>query len=554
MSISTQPLNLPFSAPYPPSPQSSSLPSPPSSPGSSFSSLPSSAFSFSVPSSPPRHYSPPPPNQHESLILPVIPLDGQYQYLPHQQPQLQWQFEGQLRQNLQHQYYGDNTKDFEHLDLLIVGAKGAGKTMVAEGLAGGGIWRDCDADEENIGIARVLESGSVNVYVIEPFNHASEQAQDIVDTILEAIHVRFRSLLSMISIECPSTAKLRDLVAAPQSGLYCAVIFLASSPPTALEKTLIAALSPHIPVLPITSPTFIQTYAQPQPQPQPHQHSHLQLHVHQHQHQHSSTPTHNSTAPSATASTHHSRASSRAAAHNPNPNTQSRPNQYHQTHSHSQTSTNSHALKLLTMTLQQQHQHHDLRNALFHGASNAKLRRDGAERFLWWREVEIARAAREVDNELRGGICGGDRDGVKGIWDEEQGWEWEAGLSKDVASTLRNDSISRPKISTALSDSEPELKTQNCSSCTSEDTSTNTHPHANALDPLHIPSLLVLSVSLLQPLRDSILGGSVSTGWNHNGEMKKARISGVPASISTGWVVFGAFCAGIGMGWILAGV
>jgi hypothetical protein len=98
---------------HPSSPQSSGLPSPPSSPGSSFSSLPSSAFSLSVPSSPPHHDSSLPHSTH-SLILPSLSLDTTEE----------------SASNLSGELLG-------HIKLLIVGAKGSGKTLLAETLVHG---------------------------------------------------------------------------------------------------------------------------------------------------------------------------------------------------------------------------------------------------------------------------------------------------------------------------------------------------------------------------------------------------------------------------------
>ena len=101
MDASMQPVS------HPSSPQSSGLPSPPSSPGSSFSSLPSSAFSLSVPSSPPHRDSLLP----HSLILPSLSLDAS---------------DGCVSNST-----GDS---LGRLKLLIVGSKGSGKTLLAETL------------------------------------------------------------------------------------------------------------------------------------------------------------------------------------------------------------------------------------------------------------------------------------------------------------------------------------------------------------------------------------------------------------------------------------
>ncbi|KAF8576272.1 hypothetical protein K439DRAFT_1664680 [Ramaria rubella] len=410
----------PYSLSRPSSPQSSGLPSPPSSPGSSFSSLPSDAFSLSVPSSPPRHDSPLPAH---SLILPSLSLGTN----------------GECAQNLHGEALG-------HLHLLILGARGSGKTLVAETLVHGnpdvvdvGQWVDDPA------IGRVLSAetrmegetmgASGNVRLVETMGFDQTDDPDtIVNPILDAIRARFRAVVPLLSQSHPPDRALRDLLASSQSPFFTAVLLLTSCPPTPLETSLLSKLATHIPVISIPSPSL----------------------------------------------PHASRSSSRA-----------RTRRATVTAPSFRSSTPAH-----------------LRTTLFRRpAALHTLRRQAAERFLWWREVETAKHQTDPLDKLLGNRQPNDDLPI-------EKWDWEARLSHDVALAR---AAMEPKMS---SPSEPHA-------CP---------PYANlSFDPLHIPSLFLLSLSILRPLRDSVVA--------------RLRIG-----VRTRWfaaTVISAFCAGVGVGYLL---
>ena len=219
---------------HPSSPQSSALPSPPSSPGSSFSSFPSSAFSLSVPSSPP-HHSPLPPATH-SLILPSLSLDS-----------------------TESDVHNPTADALGHLKLLVLGAKGSGKTFLAETLVRGnpdvletGEWVDepglgrtlCSemradgtmadgcASVKLVEVTGFDQADDVSIYhllagcVAEP---SSLQPYEIASPILDAIHAPFRAVLPLLSSSHPPDMTLRDLLASPQSRFFAAALLLTSA-------------------------------------------------------------------------------------------------------------------------------------------------------------------------------------------------------------------------------------------------------------------------------------------------------------------------------------
>lgn len=151
-----------------------------------------------------------------------------------------------------------------------------------------------------------------------------------------------------------------------------------------------------------------------------------------------------------------------------------------------------------------------LRNGLFRSPETlSSLRYEAAERFLRWREVE-----RAVEN-----IAALHRETAHYIAEKPQGWdkarweaEWEIRLSQDVAARTRENTITtRPDA---------------------------IGPPIPCVDPLHLSSLLSLSLSLLEPVRDH-LHKSLSSVW--------AKLSDGEVRVA----LLGSFCIGIGIGLII---
>jgi hypothetical protein len=131
------------------------------------------------------------------------------------------------------------------------------------------------------------------------------------------------------------------------------------------------------------------------------------------------------------------------------------------------------------------------------------LRSEAADRFLRWREIE--RAAGTV-HESRSNARS--QQGV--AWDKAA-WEteWDATLSRDVARRLRENTA------TSAPSQAHQAKNAPCTPA--------------VLDPFHIPSLVMCSLSLFTPLKDNI------------GQM---NLSGR----RLGLVLVGTLCAGMGIG------
>jgi hypothetical protein len=149
---------------------------------------------------------------------------------------------------------------------------------------------------------------------------------------------------------------------------------------------------------------------------------------------------------------------------------------------------------------------HGLRAGIFHSPETLNLlRSEAADRFLRWREIE--RAARTV-RESRTDAARSQHDTAwdKAAWETE----WDATLSRDVARRLREATVtSGPNYVYAKS------------------TPTTCTPVL--LDPFHLPSLVMFSLSLLTPVKDSI---------------SQMSLSGKRLGI----VLVGTLCAGVGIG------
>lgn len=154
-----------------------------------------------------------------------------------------------------------------------------------------------------------------------------------------------------------------------------------------------------------------------------------------------------------------------------------------------------------------------LRHGLFRSPETlALLRSEASDRFLHWREVERAvdtiHEARREDLTNQYDI----------IWDKSK-WEseWMDMFSQDVAKRLREGTITAR---------EGHLPTRACDSACF---------NASSLDPLHLPSLFIFSVSLLGPLQ-SRLKRTISAFIESLGE------------IHVRMALVGGFCVGVGFG------
>jgi len=158
-----------------------------------------------------------------------------------------------------------------------------------------------------------------------------------------------------------------------------------------------------------------------------------------------------------------------------------------------------------------------LRTGLFRTPDTlASLRAEGADRFLRWREVD-----RVMDNLSRPVTSSkvSEPEWSKREWEAE----WEGMLSQDVAKARRT--RDRDNTLTQANSLPDHYKFD--SSCIN-----------SSFDPLHFPSLVFFSLSLLRPARRQL----VTSIWGFVGKLKDWEV---------GLALVGSFCFGIGIGLLL---
>ena len=220
-----------------------------------------------------------------------------------------------------------------------------------------------------------------------------------------------------------------------------------------------------------------------------------------------------------------------------------------------------------------------LRSGLFRTPSTlTTLRSEAASRFLRWREVE--RAVERVQwstGALKTSIGLNPRPSMtrsqeterddrwdKGAWEAQ----WEDSLSQEVALHLRRRRRSEPgrRLTPLSSFTTVSTHTPSITLMDSEDAEEDSivSPCASApFDPLHLPSLVVFSFSLLGALRTRVvrsLGWSTEAGPSrrrspgstpNDGQRKRPRSFGYTFGI--GLALVSAFCAGVGIGLVATG-
>jgi hypothetical protein len=192
-----------------------------------------------------------------------------------------------------------------------------------------------------------------------------------------------------------------------------------------------------------------------------------------------------------------------------------------------------------------------LRNGLFHSPETiAILRGEAADRFLRWREVEksVERISRPRKRRVNRGVESAEEDARATMMLAEEKWdktkweaEWMADFSRDVDSarrkreatiTQKDVAVLQSQASGMSSAGSTDLSVQNPAE--RRQTARPNVP-ATVFDPLHLPSLLAFSVSLLGPL-GTRLERSVREVWGVLNETQ-VRVA-----------LVGGFCVGFGVG------
>lgn len=210
----------------------------------------------------------------------------------------------------------------------------------------------------------------------------------------------------------------------------------------------------------------------------------------------------------------------------------------------------------------------------------AALRLEAAERFLRWREVEraVGRVLGDMnhDSHIDRQYRPNRQNTAKAIsspkkrqsqqWDKCR-WEaeWEGTLSTDVAKTLRaRRGLDRRKTITPhfKSDnpfSRPRPGSLRRSAVIQRHKVTTDAPCPQSFDPLHLPSLLAFSLSLLAPLQSRVaraFGFRSRAAGDSKGVLEPASVPGegmqAQYAVMNNWALVGAFVAGLGAGIMLA--
>ncbi|KAF8180405.1 hypothetical protein BJ912DRAFT_907259 [Pholiota molesta] len=387
----------------------------------------------------------------------------------------------------------------------------AGETVVGEAYAHGKVLRaSTDWLEQNntFGLERFEPTKNVEIVELPGYAHDTDGA-DLIARLKSIIEGPFRALHDVLHPDSDPSGVVASLLASPTSPLYTALIFLLPSPSTPLDKEIIQALSAYIPV--IVLPRTRDSKAHPTLYPA---------------HPSVSIPT------------------SRLSAFRP-------------------------------------HTAVALRTGLFYSPETvALLRSEAADRFLRWREVEKAvEGIWEGSLSRLWGRTGGERAADAssgGMKSKAESWskaKWEAEWMEDHAQEVarrmregaRRAAAQRPRTGTMV----PPLRmpqalpasvntqshAQGAAATGGDDTAverSRTAPSPDAdkqrysapplarapgasFDPLHLPSLLILTVSLLAPLRECI--GAVVL--RAAGTLRETRVQ---------VALVGGFCVGVGVG------
>ncbi|OSD01011.1 hypothetical protein PYCCODRAFT_1436793 [Trametes coccinea BRFM310] len=520
---------------YRPHSRNSAYQSEPGSPsGDSISSFPSVSSSFlfsSGPASPPHLH---PHSEPESdlgdstsgLVIPSLTLP-----LPSRNPTPYGQTLGELR-------------------LLVLGPRGVDTSAIASQLVDDnedvvevGIWEEESRvggssrgrrkavlhasthwveHRDAHGLERIEPARNVEIVELPPFDTHS-QVDSVVQRILPVIHSPFREVMDILNHEQPPSGTVAHILSSSSSPLYTALILLASPSFSTMEKALIDALSPHIPIIVLPSPFTAPTAGYGHP-------SNLSYRI-----------------------------------------------------------FSPHTSGFRPATLEA------LRKGLFRSPNTlATLRAEAASRFLRWREVE--RAVERVQWGVSSSSSTahplatkttqseGHATGEKRGWWDKEAWEaeWEGNLSQEVALHVRRRRAGTARRITPLHATErqtsyfravgvsPDASVAALDTAMPRDADAGEGgllsppcPSAAAFDPLHLPSLMVFSFSLLGALRTRVgrafgLSGVTVPSRDRSGtigasqarvqEPSKAGARSVGFTFGIGLALVGAFCAGVGFG------
>ncbi|PCH36834.1 hypothetical protein WOLCODRAFT_134356 [Wolfiporia cocos MD-104 SS10] len=499
-------------------------PSPGSPSGDSISSLPSVSSSFlfsSGPGSPPHSLHHPSPHHahldadaelHDStqgLIIPSLALPS-----PARRPTPYGQMLGDLRLLVLAPRHAASSSTAlvnslleENEDIVDLGSW---EEEVCEDLPAAAILRastDWVEHRDAHGLERTEPARNVEIVELPGYDPLDD-VERIISRTLPIVHSPFYQISEALNPSYPPNSLLANLLSSSSTPLYTALILLWVTAPTQTEKALLEALSPHIPVIVLP------------PLPS-----------------HPSYPLHAANISSFPSSVYSSVYASPMPAYHGEPSTPA-------------TTAPLSAFRPSSPRA--------LRTGLFRSPETlANLRTEAADRFLRWREVERAVdricAAAAADGDARASWAykssAPTRKG-RATWDKAR-WEaeWEGALSRDVAAGVqrRRRTQAGASVSTVRAEEQSERLRRASQACL-----------PSPFDPLHAGSLVAFSFSLVGLARARLVRSisSLFVGPSEDEiatEEKVARRGSKTSAISFVFPLVGALCAGIGLGWFLAG-
>lgn len=392
------------------------------------------------------------------------------------------------------------------LRLLVLGAQ-AGKSFLTsllmednEDVVEVGMWEDSDDHagkvlkastdwvevKDGLGLERFEPLRNVEIVELPGYGYDTD-INELTRDLKDIIEMPFNSLADILHPDNQPSAVVANLLSSPSSPLYTALIFLLPSMPTLLDLSIIASLESHIPIIVLP----------------------------------------------------------RLSGPHRGPNTLGNEKKKFKLSSFKPTSAVA------------------LRTGLFHSPETvALLRGEAVDRFLRWREVE--RAVREIRSSGKR-KRDSEPETTTQVWTKAQ-WEmeWMENHSLHVAKRMREGTITQGAVEKTWSrskesdhqllstDSPSEVEHLNnhdgdFPNMYDSNEEKNEHYHGPSLhpsssislDPLHLPSLFFLSLSLFVPLKrkmkQSVKGLWADWNWKLSA-MQMAIVSGV------------GFCFGLGVG------
>ncbi|KAF8899824.1 hypothetical protein CPB84DRAFT_1780078 [Gymnopilus junonius] len=162
-----------------------------------------------------------------------------------------------------------------NIKVLVLGGQGAGKSFLTglllednEDVVDVGTWEDWYGSKEGpyahgkvlrastdwaeqcdaFGLERYEATKNVEIIELPGYSHDAD-VNELITRLKSIIETPFHDLHELLHPEAQPSANVASMLATPSSPLYTALVFLLPSPPTSLDKEIIYSLSPYIPLI-----------------------------------------------------------------------------------------------------------------------------------------------------------------------------------------------------------------------------------------------------------------------------------------------------------------